>query len=188
MPSLNLGQQPLTDIEQLPPAGPGQAEIAERKSPEPDMDTLALVRNTEFAHSDPCLAIINDEYPAMAGVLENGNEPLKLPCARCNVYPLHKAMRNNKYTALDLLVKKADEIVTEIRCPESGWQTAFEMASCGSGDSEALACFLKYRTKFDVPNTLLHERRKSLNTASKNILKKFNPTPQSPLKSFFARH
>ncbi|KAJ8115226.1 hypothetical protein OPT61_g3077 [Boeremia exigua] len=188
MPPLNFGQQsPLTDIEHLPPAGPGQAETT-KPSPEPDMNvTLVRMGTTEFAHSDLCLAIINDEYPAIVGILKNGNKPLKLPCARCNVHPLHKAMRNNKYRALDLLVENADVAVTKIPCPESGFQTAFEMAVYGSGDSEALECFFRHREKFVIPNTLLHERRKTLNTASKNILKKFNRTP-SMRERLFARN
>ncbi|KAB2104180.1 hypothetical protein AG0111_0g7368 [Alternaria gaisen] len=144
---------------------------------------------TPLPHSNLCRAIIGNNYSNVRNELagDDGVELLKKECASCNVYPIHMALRNRAYKSLQALVEKSDPVVVKLACPESGGQTAVELASQDSGDSKALEIFLDYHAIFNVTKEFYDERRSDLNKQSREYLREMwerSPT-QSEKRGFF---
>ncbi|OWY51809.1 hypothetical protein AA0114_g7935 [Alternaria tenuissima] len=163
-------------------ADPEPPEV-EKKIVVPSKQPIGPLLETPLPHSNLCRAIIGNDYSNVRNELagDDGVELLKKECASCNVYPIHKALRNRAYKSLQALVEKSDPVVTKLACPESGGQTAVELASQDSGDSKALEIFLDYHAIFNVTKEFYDERERDLNDESRAFLKEM--CQKSPIKS-----
>jgi serine/threonine protein kinase len=139
------------------------------------------------AHSSLCLAIRRDNKGALQHELErDGAQLLKTRCISCQAYPIHTALHNNAYECLDIIVKRSDLAVVNLRCVGSG-QTAIELASAGGGDSKALGIFLSRPDLFGVTKEFWNYCKKGLNHQSNLYLKQLweKSQTQPARRSFF---
>jgi serine/threonine protein kinase len=182
-----------TDANRLKAALEGTTEPprVEKESFHPLNQPTGTLSKTPLTHSGLCHAIISDDDSTVLNELEgdDGMQLLKNKCEFCSIYPIHKALRNRAYKSLKILVSKSDSAVAGLACPESGNQTALELASEGSGDSKALEIFLDHHAIFNVTKEFFNERKGDLNDGSRASLKemwKRSPT-QSGKRGLFKR-
>lgn len=103
------------------------------------------------------IAIRRDEANEVRHELEQNPALLKEKCRHVNIYPIHWALRNDFYKALDVLLDKVeDKAITKQICDG---QTALELA-CASSSHMGLECFQKYRDKFDFPKEIYKRHRR----------------------------
>lgn len=136
-------------------------------------------------HPALCLAVKNDEAEAVHAELIKDCNQVKKPCSEpnCQIYPIHMALRNNAYQALDVLLENSDHTVTNIRCPNCGDRTPIEEACIGSGNREALRCFLRHHEKFNVTEEMYNDCMGGLGLEAGKFLKNLYQKPDSPPKN-----
>lgn len=106
-------------------------------------------------------AIQCDQNAQVKNELKGNIEQLKHPLGDSSYLPIHWAIRDKKYKALDALLEVSP---AEVLNQKDRRQTAFELAcQLGSGDCEALKCFQKHRDNpqfRDVFQRAVYDKRK----------------------------
>ena len=152
----------------------------EEETPDLSDQSTGPIVETASAHAILCLAIKSDNDSTVHNELaRDGVQLLKKPCKSCKVYPIHMALHNKAYKSLKVLVRESDSAVAKLTCPESGSQTAVELACQGAGDSKALEIFLGRHDIFDVTEELFDKRRRDLNSQSREFLNELRKKSQT---------
>ncbi|KAI4931472.1 hypothetical protein J4E85_004065 [Alternaria conjuncta] len=157
-------QDPITAIPQdQVQAQTGKAAAMEMEATE---DQKALtpgqkVRMQENLRS----AIERDDAASVEGLLRGNPEMLRQLLPDQGRYPIHWALFNGAYEALDALFEKASLEITKL---EWNGRTALDLA-LDSGRPAALDCIRKHRLKFDFPLPLYEKRKKKLGREAKEI-------------------
>jgi serine/threonine protein kinase len=111
---------------------------------------------------------------------------LSHPCAGPNIYPIHWAISNKAYSALDVLLERSDKSITGIVCRG---RTALQLACTSSGDTKALKCIRQHQKNFEITKQDYVECRKQLGSEPQKVLDNIYKTrePQAEKKSSFFR-
>ncbi|KAI4659141.1 uncharacterized protein J4E78_005565 [Alternaria triticimaculans] len=112
-----------------------------------------------------CSAIERDDTASVRLQLEQNPEILAQLLPSANKHPIHWALSNNAYKALDALLEKASREITNLPCSR---RTALDIA-LDSGKPAALDCIRKHRDKFEFPLALYEKRKKNLGREAKEI-------------------
>lgn len=89
-----------------------------------------------------CSAIEANDAITVRIELEKDIQQLVQPCIAHNIYPIHWALQNKAYSALEVLLANSTVDTTDIICRG---RTALELASAGSGDIRALRCIQQHK-------------------------------------------
>jgi serine/threonine protein kinase len=150
-----------------------------------DGDPNAPPDSNEHCHPVLCTAIKFDQADTVRE-LTSDPEQVRRPCPEpnCQIQPINMALRNDAFQALEVLLKNADSGVTDIRCPSCD-RTPIEEACVGSGNREALNCFLRHYKKFNITKDIYKDCKQDLGNESRNLLEELhritNPQPSSLL-------
>ena len=112
-----------------------------------------------------CCAIEQNDATKVRLQLEQNPEMLGQLLPGAKRYPIHWALFNNAYQALDALLDKASLEITNL--PWNG-RTALDLA-LDSGKPAALDCIRKHRDKFAFPHELYDIRKRHLGSEAKRI-------------------
>ena len=146
------GEEPKTVTSPLP----NQVNDAPRSSQTPNIAPKTTL----------CSAIKDDDASAVRNELDSNPEQLKHHCPGSNTYPIHCALLNQSYRALDVLLDKSDPDITELVC---GGRTALQLACSQSGDTKALRSIGRQHDKFRFPQNVYEENKKGLGKDARRV-------------------
>jgi serine/threonine protein kinase len=132
-------------------------------------------------------AIRRDKASDVRKELERNPKQLDEPCRDVNIYPIHWALRNDSFRALDVLLEKVESMETTKQVCDG--QTALELA-CASSSHMGLECIQKYRHKFEFPEEVYKRHRRGMGTEATEIADELFHTSAAPLqekRGFFGR-
>ncbi|CAN9476747.1 unnamed protein product [Alternaria alternata] len=93
------------------------------------------------------------------------------PSPKCCRHPIHVAIRNKSYGALEDLLFIADSDDLNIRCSGCGDRTALEEACEEPGDEKALKCFKPHKSKLEVTKSFYDDHKHKMTKSAKEALK-----------------
>ncbi|KAH7070306.1 kinase-like domain-containing protein [Paraphoma chrysanthemicola] len=112
------------------------------------------------------VAIKDNDAEAVRIELDRDPGQLEHPCSG-SILPLHWAISNQAYSALDALLQKSDTKITDIRCRG---RTALQLACQGSGDTRTLKCIGRHHQKFNFPLEVYKDNKRRLGAEARKAL------------------
>jgi hypothetical protein len=140
-------------------------------------------------HSKLCAAIMQMTSASAPGRLElkseiqnelhRDSDLVRRPCPRpnCQRHPIHVAIRNKSYEALELLLDAAVLSDLSIPCPGCGGRTAVEEACESPGDVQVLNLFKRYLSGFSVTKEFYLSYKNRVGRWAGEALKELSKTP-----------
>jgi serine/threonine protein kinase len=114
-------------------------------------------------------AIVDNDAEAVRAQLDSDPGQLQHPCAGPNRLPLHWAISNQAYGALDALLEKSDTGITDQKCHG---RTALQLACANDGDPKALETIHRHYEKFNLPPEVYKKNKDLLGTKARKALDK----------------
>ncbi|RMZ72167.1 serine threonine kinase [Pyrenophora seminiperda CCB06] len=141
------------------------------------------------SHLDLRSAIRDDNAEAVQTLLNNDIELLKHYCPGSRIYPIHFALKHDRYQALDVLLENSNTSITNLTC---NGRTVLQLACLNPGDTKALKCIRKHVQNFHISEDVYKQCKKNrLGSEARDILddlyKAANPKPRSKgIRSLFS--
>jgi hypothetical protein len=167
-----------------------RASAESAMTPQPD---AVLVSDTS-EHSKLCLSIVQitsantkERLKLKSEIqdeLHKDSELVRRPCPRsnCQRHPIHVAIRNKSYEALEMLLNAADSSDLSIPCPGCGGRTAIEEACESPGDGQALSLFKRFFSELSVPKEFYNSYKNHMGRWAGEALKELTKPPKTPVK------
>lgn len=145
-------------------------------------------------HSKLCLSIMQikaantNEHLKLESAIQDellrDSELVRMPCPRsnCQRHPIHVAIRNKSYVALEILLNTAYSSDLSIPCPGCGGRTIIEEACESYGDGRALGLFKRYFSDLKVSREFYNAYKNNLGQWARDALKELTKPSKTPVQ------